>query len=228
MAFRWTAKSEARLARDYLGGETSAQIAARLGVDRLVVSRKVSALGLNAKLSSEARLARKRATVAAVQAKGLAVRQTRGQFIWTAERLAELHRRYVVDQARAGVIACAMGCDQKAVSRKVCDLGLAALRPVHLRQVDRLRGAQSGRAVQAAARAAPAPTLTDSELIAAAVAAGRVTHLPPGHACGTTRWEAMLQTARPPRPSAEAVAAQRRIGMAAHAARAALALAAPT
>lgn len=34
-----------------------------------------------------------------------------------------------------------------------------------------------------------------AELIAGALAAGKLTVLPPGHACGTTRWESMLHTA---------------------------------
>jgi hypothetical protein len=45
----------------------------------------------------------------------------------------------------------------------------------------------------------PQPVQSDADLIAAAVAAGRVTQLPAGHACGTTRWEAALGTSRPVR-----------------------------
>lgn len=228
MAFYWTDEAETALSVAYLGGETSALIAARLGIDRRVVSRKVSKLGLNGMLSPAARLARKRHDVATAQTRSMAAREARGQFIWTADREAELRRRYGVEMASAGEIAQAMGCSQKSVSRKVCDLGLSALRGPQARLADTLRGAAQGRAALAATRAGLTPSnrvaVPDAELIAAFLAAGRVTQLPPGHACGITRWEGLLRTALPPRPSAEAIAEQKRCGQAAHAARAARAL----
>lgn len=294
-AFRWTKAQTARLKADYQI-ETAGEIAARMGVPRRVVSRKISQLGLWDLLPEEERLRRKREILAALATAGLERRGEGGQFIWTPERQARLRELYLVERKGAGEIAKIMGCRPQDVSCKACALGLGALRPKALRAAERedarraatlaaalaraekralkraeqenkrraallaaasaraekrelKRGAgvdarrsatlaaalaRAGRralkpvvavrecsilpAVQPtdrpAARLKPARSRVaaaavknrpdDSELIARALAAGKITVLPPGHACGTTRWEAALHTvSRPPSLSSD-------------------------
>ena len=202
--YRWTPETEALVSREYMAGATSAQIADTLGVDRRVVTRKVILLGLSAMLTPDQRLERKRQTIIAIAARDLPARGERGQFIWTDERVRELHQRYVVNHESASAVAKAMGCEQRSVSRKASELGFSAMRPKHLRTADRLRGAATGREVMATDRASRPVVVyvprSDDDLIAAALAAGRVTYLPPGQACGLSYWEIALKTAFPARP----------------------------
>jgi len=224
-AFRWSAPQTARLKADY-PTKTADVIAAEMGVDRRVVSRKVSQLGLWALLSEDERLRRKRDIAAAMAATGLEKRGQGGQFIWTDARQVMLRLLYLVEAKSAADIAKVMGCRPHDVSRKAHLMGLTTLRDPEVRAAEREAGRQKGVVASALARAGKRPPMvvsrpavrpavvrsapkagrvagaavavrsgpSDAELIARALAAGKLTVLPPGHACGTTRWETALHT----------------------------------
>lgn len=121
-----------------------------------------------------------------------------GHFIWTDERLATLRRLYGDEGQGAAAVAEALKCRPRDVSRKVHKLGLSAARPDEVKRAAKLAALQKGRAVKGARPVVDpdAPVVSDADLVAAFMARGKVTQLPPGHACGTTRWESMLGTAR--------------------------------
>jgi hypothetical protein len=201
VAFRWTAEAVALLTCRYAAGDARSVIAELLNTDPRVVGRKIEALDLARALSLEERRERKLATSRHMAAVGLAKRGAAGEFVWTPEQLARLRRLYVVELLSASEIAALIGCEPRAVSRKAHTTGLTRLRDVSVRQRERLRAQQlaSARAAEARAAerdAAPKPA-TDAELIAAAVAAGKVRHIAPGHACGLTGLERHLWASGP-------------------------------
>ncbi|MDB5458133.1 MAG: hypothetical protein JWP92_3718 [Caulobacter sp.] len=115
-------------------------------------------------------------------------------FVWTDDRLDQLKRLYLVEVGAAEAVAAVIGCSRKAVVQKANLLGYGAER-----RAVRKAMAKRPRRCRRKAVVLVGPAATDAELVAAAVAAGRVTILPAGHACGTSTWErAMGVTARPP------------------------------
>jgi hypothetical protein len=181
-----------------------AEIAADLGKSARVISRKVLALDLWARLTPAQRVERKAKTARQAGTVGLVKRGAGGQFIWTEARLADLRRLYVDQGRQPSDIAAALGCRARDVSRKASDLGFHALRSEEVRRGQQLavlsrawRAAAASRRVrreEAEREADRVARLSDAELIARAVAAGRVTVLKPGYARGTTRWEGHLHT----------------------------------
>ncbi|WP_426043685.1 hypothetical protein [Caulobacter sp. DWR3-1-2] len=222
---RFTPQQDAALIKAYVEDDmTSVEIAAAWKVERRTISRKVTRLGLWARLTPEQQARRSTDKTRDMAAKGLLARAELGQFIWTAERLAVLRRLYVDELASASTIARAVGARPHDVSRKAHQLGLAALRPAGVRQAERSAAQGLGRQSRRERREERAgQVISDADLIAEAVAAGRVTRLPSGHAAGITRWERLLSTAPPPRPDAQALDRARKAGVAAHARRMALA-----
>ena len=146
------------------------------------------------------------------------------RFYWSAPgRLERLKVGYEAGEL-AKVIAADIGCTPRQVVKKASELGYSAGRSpeaeaAHKAAIGELSRATNARRwarrrPSAPAQAAtqpqtvhpPPPPLTRGELdrlVAEAVAAGKVTVLPPGQACGLSRWEQALKTAPPP-PSADA------------------------
>lgn len=196
-AFKWTADAVQTLTRLYASGQARMAIAEVLGTDARVIGRKIDRLDLARKLAPEDRAARKLATTRHMHAIGMVKRAVAGEFVWNDALIADMRRLYVTDQLSASEVAAVLGCKPRDVSRKAHDSGFTKLRDAVTRQRDRLR-AQSlatKRAVEVRA-AAPKPK-TDDELIAAAIAAGKVQHIPPGHACGLTGLERYLWASGP-------------------------------
>ncbi len=206
VAFRWTADAVALLTCRYTAGDTRSVIAKLLpGADARTVGRKIEALGLAKGLSAAEKHARQVAVVQRMSAVGLAKRSATGEFVWTAEQVERLRRLYVVDLLSAADIAVEIGCKPRDVSRKAFNTGLTRQRDASVRQRDRMRAqhlaiirAAEVRAVarEAALNGTPKPQ-TDAELIAAAIAAGKVQRIPPGHACGLTGLERYLWASGP-------------------------------
>lgn len=98
-------------------------------------------------------------------------------FEWTAERVARLRALYASPNASAESAATALGCAVRTVVLKASRLGLGAER----------REARHAVAKRPARRVISGRT--DGELIAAAIAAGRVRVLPAGIAAGLSGWE---------------------------------------
>lgn len=124
-----------------------------------------------------------------------------GPFVWTPDRVSRLRQLYLFEVQSAGDVAKVLGCAPRVVIRKIQRLGLAKDRPQGAR-LSELRAAQAkataraaerrgaARAVaEAEAEAAKRAVVSDAELIARAVAAGRVTVVPPGLAAGIGAWE---------------------------------------
>jgi hypothetical protein len=199
--FKWTAEAVQTLTRLYADGQPRMAIAAVLRTDARVVGRKIERLDLARNLPPEERKARKLATTRHMQAVGMALRAEAGEFVWNDERLADMRRLYVAELRSASEVAAILGCKPRDVTRKAHDSGFTKLRDGLARQRDRLRAQQlaSQRAAEARARERDAtpPPPTDAELIAAAVAAGKVRHLPPGQACGLTGLERDLWASPP-------------------------------
>jgi len=203
-AFKWTAEAVQTLTRLYAAGETRMAIAVVLETDARVVGRKIDRLDLARQLSPEERAARKLATTRHMAAVGLAKRAEAGEFIWSPQQVADLRRLYVTELRSASEIAVIIGCQPRDVSRKAYNAGLTRFRDASVRQRDRLRAQQLASARAARSRALAAlqpkdtpPVVSDADLIAAAVAAGKVRQLPPGQACGLTGLERYLWASPP-------------------------------
>jgi len=205
--FRWDSARTAQLVIDYQTQSVEA-IARKMGVGVRVVAHKAARLGLWAQLPPEEQQRRKAVILADMQARSLERRAERGQFVWTPDRLAELRRLYLVEGFSPAGAAAVVGCRVGDVRRKVSQLGWVDLRPPERRIAERKAGRLAGVALvaqqRAAERRAPAERAGaerqagDADLVAAFIAAGKVTQLPTGHACGITRWEAALAPARAP------------------------------
>lgn len=194
VVYRWTAEAVALARREHLAGRTRTEIGRMLGVGPRVVARKIEALGLAKSLSAEERRKRKLLTTKAAQAAGIAKRAADGEFIWTPQRLVELRRAYVIEEQSVSQIAAVLGCRPHDVSRKVHLTGMTIGRSDAARRRER----SAAQALATEARRAKAVRIaSDAELIAKAVADGRVTRIPDGHACGISAWERALWTSGP-------------------------------
>lgn len=204
-AFKWTADAVQTLTRLYASGQARMAIADVLGTDARVVGRKIDRLDLARKLAPEDRAARKLATARHMHAAGMAKRAVAGEYVWTPDQIDRLRRLYVVDLLSAAEIAEEIGCKPRDVSRKAFNTGLTRLRDASVRHRDRMRAqhlavtrsAEVRAAAREAASRATAEPKTDAELIAAAIAAGKVQHIPSGHACGLTGLERYLWASGP-------------------------------
>lgn len=115
-------------------------------------------------------------------------------FEWTPARLEVLETLYRVAGQRSATVAGVLGCSVKSVVRKAGELGWGAERRV-ARRAARVKPFYGK---ERTARAA-AVSRSDAELIAEAIAAGRVRTVAAGTAAGITAWErAMGRTAPPP------------------------------
>ncbi len=134
-------------------------------------------------------------------------------FVWTSDRVSRLRQLYLSEVRSAGDIAAVLGCEVRVVIRKIHRLGLTKDRPQGARLAEVRAAAAMARArlavvrVEAAkaaeAEAAARPVVSDAQLIAEAVAAGRVTIVPPGLAAGVSAWEhatGYVAMAAPPAP----------------------------
>lgn len=132
----------------------------------------------------------------------------------TEAKRAIVWKRYMQDGAPAAVVGAEMGLTERMVRKIAQGAGWKRDREVWLKNSRAAQGksaltrietwkekrakAQAEKVEELASRGIVlAPQLTDAELIAKALEEGRVTVLPPGQACGTTRWEAALHTAYP-------------------------------
>jgi len=127
----------------------------------------------------------------------------------TEAKRAIVYEHYIVQGKPAIAVAPLLGLTERQV-RKIAD-GAGWKRPrefwIKNAKEGSAKASESRRKTWAAKREAkqaahdllhpPIVQLSDAELIAKAVEAGKVTVLPPGHACGTTRWEAALHTSYP-------------------------------
>lgn len=147
-------------------------------------------------------------------------------FIWTDERKATMERLYVVDQLSPTEIAEQLGegCTSRTVIRRANRSGLSKLRDPEVTLRLRTEAANGGSRLWAEQRrrGAPGPHQVANTLgagrglpddlraaIQAAIAAGKVTILPPGCAAGISVWEDALHTAPPPRTEADLASARR-------------------
>lgn len=114
-------------------------------------------------------------------------------FEWTPERLEVLEKLYRVAGQRSDTVGSVLGCSAKSVVRKAGELSWGAERRAARRaaRVKPFYGKE--RAARAGAISRP-----DAELIAEAVAAGRVRVVEPGIAAGLSAWERATGYAVPP------------------------------
>lgn len=113
-------------------------------------------------------------------------------FVWTDERLTVLETLYRQQRRKAEAVAAVLGCSRKAVVNKAGDLGWGAERRA-ARRAARVKPfyGKERRALAVVGR-------SDAELIADALAAGRVRVLPAGFAAGLSSWERAVGYAAPP------------------------------
>lgn len=127
----------------------------------------------------------------------------------TEAKRAVVYEHYIVQGKPASAVALLLGLTDRQV-RKIADgAGWKRDRETWLKNSKEAAAAAAKTrkktwAVKREAKQAeairlnpPIVQLSDAELIAKAVEAGKVTVLPAGHACGTTRWEAALHTSFP-------------------------------
>lgn len=129
-------------------------------------------------------------------------------FDWSqGDRVATLRQLYLVELKSAGEIADVLGCRVRSVIRKVQRLELAKLRPAGTRLAELRRDAAKGSARAAGLRrlelarreqVRAVVSVADADLIALAVAAGKVTVVPPGCAAGISAWERATGYIAPP------------------------------
>lgn len=129
----------------------------------------------------------------------------------TEAKRAIVWKRYIVEGLPATVVGLEMGLTERQVRKIAHGAGwkrdpqvwrdnsaVASRRTAHKRSLTWDRKRALLKAEDGAVQIAPqGPQLSDAELIARALEAGRVTVIPTGHACGTTRWESALHTAYP-------------------------------
>jgi hypothetical protein len=129
----------------------------------------------------------------------------------TEAKRAIVYEHYVVQGKPASAVGPLMGLTERQVRKIAQSAGWKRDRETWLKNSRAAEGrsAVTRRKTCAAKREAkqaahdllhpPIIQLSDAELIAKAMEAGKVTVLPTGHACGTTRWEAALHTSYPAR-----------------------------
>jgi hypothetical protein len=213
---RWSADALAALREGYLSGLPIAVIAERLKERPKVVARKAQTLGLHALISPEALSLREAARQVQVR-QGFQARRA-VQTAASQARDAQLRHLLIVERVSYAAAGEALGCSKTACQRAAKRLGLDLERDQLIeqerREIIRLQAVELARrhAARRAEEATSAPArVSDADLIAAAVAAGKVTIVPAAHAVGITAWErATGYTAWPQRTAIPTIASRRR------------------
>lgn len=217
---QWRAEDLAVLREGYLDGLPIADIAALLKEKPKVVARKAQTLRLHTIITPEA-LARREAARQAQARQGVRAKRAEVAALQAATRQsrdAQLRNLLIVQRVSYTAASEALGCSKSACQRAAKRLGLDRERDQLVererREAIRIQAAALAErdAARRAEEAASAPrTVNDADLIAAAIAAGKVTIVPAAHAAGITAWEqATGCTARPPRAAIPTIASRRR------------------
>lgn len=216
----WSAADLAVLREAYLSGCSRGEIGARLNKTAAVVARKAQMLGLHKLISREAtarrEASRKAQAGAAIRAKRDATRTANAAAIQARD--AQLRHLLIVQRISLAAAGEALGCSRAVCQRAAKRLGLDRERDqlVEREKREAIRIQAAALAERDAARraeeaASAARTAGDADLIAAAIAAGKVTIVPAAWACGVTAWEqATGYTARPQRTAIPTIASRRR------------------